>query len=345
MKVDSVLDAAIPQSGQRAAEAESLGFDGIFSSEVKHDPFLPLAAAAGATSRIQLGTSIAVAFARTPMTLAYLANDLQIMSGGRFVLGLGTQVRAHVTRRFGMPWSHPAPRLAEMIAAIHAIWTAWETGERLSFRGDFYRHVLMTPMFTPDAHDFGRPRILAAAVGRIMTETVSAAADGLMPHPFCTERYFRQVTLPAVERGLARSGRRREDFEISAPGFVVTGGTQEALASSREAVRRQLSFYGSTPAYRPVLDVHGWGSLGEQLHDLSIRDSPRKWDDMAALVDDEVVDAFAVVAEPDKLAGAIIGRYGDAVDRINLGRLPGLSSEQLAAVRTELQAASRRSLT
>jgi probable F420-dependent oxidoreductase len=344
VKVDSVLDAGIAESGPRAAEAEELGFDGIFSSEVKHDPFLPLAAAAAATSRIQLGTGIAVAFARTPMTLAYLANDLQIMSQGRFILGLGTQVKAHITRRFGMPWSHPAPRLAELIQAIHAIWASWETGENLSFRGEFYTHALMTPMFTPEPHDFGRPKIFAAAVGAIMTEAVSSVADGLMPHGFSTEHYFRQVTLPAVARGLARSGRSRDDFEISAPGFVITGADAESLARSREAVRRQVSFYGSTPAYRQVLYLHGWGALGEELHDLSISSDPRKWDVMATLVDDEVLDTFAVVAEPDKLAQAILGRYGDVVDRIQLGRLPGLSSDQSAALRTELQAADRRSL-
>jgi probable F420-dependent oxidoreductase len=344
MKVDSSVGYGFAESSKFALEAEEFGYDGVFTAEVKHDPFIPLAMSAAQTSKIQLGTSIAVAFARTPMTLAYIANDLQIASQGRFIMGLGTQIKAHITRRFDMPWSHPAPRLAEMVQAIQAIWTAWETGDKLDFRGEYYNNTLMTPMFTPDPHEFGRPKIFAAAVGAVMTETVANVCDGLMPHGFSTEQYFREVTLPAVERGLAKSGRSRDDFEINAPGFVVTGATEEAFTKSKETVRKQISFYGSTPAYKPVFDVHGWGSLGEQLHRLSVSDDPNKWDVMATLIDDDVLHTFAVVAEPDKLAASILERYGNVVDRIHLGHIPGTSDEDMHKILAELQAADRKTL-
>ena len=333
LKVDS---HGIAGSSTFAAEAEEFGFDGVFTSEVKHDPFVPLAMGAPTTSTIELGTAIAVAFARTPVTLACIANDLQVACGGRFILGLGTQVKAHITRRFDMPWSHPAPRLAEMVRAIRAIWTAWETGDRLDFRGEFYNNTLMTPMFTPEYHTFGHPKIYAAAVGATMTETVASVADGLIPHGFVTERYFREVTLPAVERGLALQGRSREDFHILAPGFIVTGATEETFRSTKDTIRKQISFYGSTPAYKPVLDVHGWGALGDELHRLSVSDDPDKWETMGTLVDDEVLDAFAVVAEPDKLAGAFLARYGDVVDRVSLGGVSDLPPHQLRSILVEL---------
>jgi probable F420-dependent oxidoreductase len=332
-------------SAKGAKEIEDFGYSGTMTAEVKHDPFVPLAIAAAATERIELGTSIAVAFARTPMNLAYIANDLQIVSKGRFLLGLGTQVKAHITRRFDMAWSgHPAPQMAEMIEAMHAIWHAWETGEKLDFQGDYYSHTLMTPMFTPEPHPFGRPKVFCAAVGAVMTEVTARVADGLLPHGFSTEQYFREVTLPAVEKGLARSGRSRDDFEISAPGFLVTGGTEEAFNESKEAVRKQISFYGSTPAYKPVFEVHGWGELGDQLHRLSVSSDADKWDKMATLVDDDVLHTFAVVAEPDKVADAILERYGDVVDRLHLSRIAGLGDEQMQSILTQLQAADRATL-
>jgi len=277
------------------------------------------------------------------MLLAILANDLQIMSRGRFTLGLGTQIKAHITRRFDMPWTRPASRIAEMIQAIDAIWTAWETGEKLDFHGAFYNNSLMTPTFTPKPHDYGRPRILVAAVGEIMTETVGRSADGLLPHGFSNEKYFREVTLPAVERGLARSGRSRDDFHIEAPGFVVTGVTDEELNRQREKVRRQISFYGSTPAYRPALEIHGWGELGDELHQLSVSDDPAKWDVMASIVSDEVVETFAVVAPPDQLADAIIARYGDVADGATL-QVNDLPDDSLAQIVKRLQAFDRREL-
>lgn len=344
MKVETGAGYGMLDSAKAAKEIEDFGYSGLLSAEVKHDPFLPLAIAASATQKIELSTSIAVAFARTPMLLANIANDLQVLSQGRFVLGLGTQIKAHITRRFDMPWGHPAPRLAEMIEAIHAIFTAWETGEKLDFRGEFYNNTLMTPMFTPEPHEFGRPKIFCAAVGAVMTETISRVSDGLLPHGFSTEQYFREVTLPAVEKGLAKSGRSRDDFQISAPGFVVTGATEEDFNKTKEAVRKQISFYGSTPAYKPVFEVHGWGELGDQLHRLSVSSDADKWDTMATLIDDDVLYTFAVVAEPDKLAGAILERYGDVVDRMHLTRIQGLPDDQMQAILSELQAADRKTL-
>jgi probable F420-dependent oxidoreductase len=274
------------------------------------------------------------------MLLAILANDMQVMSHGRFTLGLGTQIKAHVTRRFDMPWGKPASRMAEMVQAINAIWTAWETGEKLDFHGNFYQNSLMTPTFTPKRHDYGRPKIVVAAVGTVMTETVARVADGLLPHGFSNEKYFREVTLPAVERGLASSGRSRDDFHIDAPGFVVTGATDETLARQREKVRRQISFYGSTPAYRPAFEVHGWGELGDELHRLSVSDDPHKWDVMASIVSDEVLEAFAVVASPDDLPEAILARYGDVVDGVTL-QIDGLPEDDVARVVARLRAANR----
>jgi probable F420-dependent oxidoreductase len=339
----SVADTGIGHAGQAAARLERLGFDCASSPDVAHDAFLPLAAAACRTSRIELRTNIAVAFARTPMLLAILANDIQILSEGRFTLGLGTQVKAHITRRFDMPWSHPARRIAEMVDAIRAIWTSWETGEKLDFHGDFYNNSLMTPTFSPQPHDYGRPRIVLAAVGALMTEATAAVSDGLMPHSFSNEKFFREVSLPAVQRGLARSGRARDDFQINAPSFVVTGATEESLASEREKMRRQISFYGSTPAYRQVFEVHGWGPLGDELHQLSVGDDPNRWDVMADLIDDDVLHSFAIVAEPSDVAAAILARYGDVADAISL-RIPVLPDEDIVRIIGQLHASSRQVL-
>jgi probable F420-dependent oxidoreductase len=342
MKVATpVSSGAIDSVGVSAQQLEHLGFDYATWHDLDHDAFLPLAVAASHTSRINLSTLIAVAYARTPMLLAILANDMQVMSHGRFRLGLGTQIKAHITRRFDMPWSKPASRMAEMIQAINAIWTTWETGERLDFHGEFYQNSLMTPAFTPERHHYGRPKIVVAAVGTVMTETVASVADGLLPHGFSNEKFFREVTLPAVERGLAKSGRSRDDFHIDAPGFVVTGATDEALARQREKVRRQISFYGSTPAYRPAFEVHGWGGLGDELHRLSVGDDPGKWDVMASIIPDEVLETFAVVASPQDLPDAILARYGDVVDGVTL-MMPGLPDDDVAQVVARLRAADRR---
>ncbi len=299
---------------EAARTAEQVGYDGIWSAETSHDPFLPLVLAAEHTERLELGTGIAVAFARNPMTLAVLANDLQTLSEGRFLLGLGSQIKPHIEKRFSMPWSHPAARMRELVLAIRAIWASWADGSRLAFRGQFYRHTLMTPMFDPGPNPFGNPRIFVAAVGERMTEVAGEVADGMLAHGFTTERYLREVTVPALERGLAASGRKRSDVEISYPGMVVTGADEAGVAAATRAVKTQLAFYGSTPAYRPVLELHGWGDLQSDLNTLSKRGA---WEEMADLIDDEVLDAFAVVADLDDVAAIVLERFGGMVDRFN----------------------------
>ncbi|HEV3265342.1 MAG TPA: LLM class F420-dependent oxidoreductase [Acidimicrobiales bacterium] len=299
---------------EAAKQAELVGYDGFWVPETSHDPFLPLALAAEHTERITLGTGIAVAFARNPMNLAVVANDLQTMSQGRFVLGLGSQIKPHIEKRFSMQWSHPAPRMRELILAMRAIWASWSDGSRLAFRGEFYRHTLMTPMFDPGPNEFGNPKVFLAAVGEVMTEVAGEVADGLLAHGFTTERYLREVSIPAFERGLARGGRSRADVQISCPGMVVTGPDEEAFAAAAAAVKRQLAFYGSTPAYRPVLELHGWGDLQPELNTLSKRG---QWAEMADLIDDDVLNAFAVVGELDEIPGKILARFGGLVDRFS----------------------------
>ena len=296
---------------------EELGYDGIWSAETQHDAFLPLLVAAEHSESLELGTAIAVAFARNPMNLAYLANDLQLFSKGRFLLGLGSQVKPHIEKRFSMPWSHPAPRMRELILALRAIWSAWETGEKLEFRGEFYTHTLMTPFFDPGPNPYGQPKVLLAAVGEVMTRVAAEVADGMLVHGFTTHRYLREVTIPTIEETLAKHGRDRKDFQISYPAFVVTGRNEDEMSAAAAGVRQQIAFYGSTPAYRPVLDLHGWGAVGVELNRLSKTDAKDKWQQMGTLITEEMLDAFAVIAEPAKLGGAVKERFGDVIDRFS----------------------------
>jgi probable F420-dependent oxidoreductase len=315
MKVDAGVPtdlAAVATVARRATEA---GFNGLWSSETNHDPFLPLTLAAERAPGLDLGTAIAVAFARTPMTVATVAHDLQRFSGGRFHLGLGSQIRAHIEKRFGMPWSRPAARMREFVLALRAIWDCWDNGSSLKFRGDFYSHTLMTSFFSPEPSTFAPPKILIAAIGDNMTRVAGEVADGLLVHSFTTERYLREVTIPALRSGFAAAGRSRSDFQVAYPGFVVTGSDEEAMQASAREIRRRIAFYGSTPAYRPVLELHGWGDLQTELHTLSLQG---RWADMGGLIDDEVLETFAVVAEPEKVAQAILARFGGLVDRFML---------------------------
>jgi len=317
MKIDGiVMGSDLGAIGRGARELEDLGYDGVLSAEITHDPFLPLVVAAEHTERVQLGTSIAVAFARNPMTLANIGYDLQTYSHGRFRMGLGSQIKPHIEKRFSMPWSHPAARMRELVLAMRAIWGCWNGGEKLDFRGEFYRHTLMTPMFDPGPNPYGDPAVLLAAVGGLMTEVAGEVADGLILHAFTTERYVREVTLPALERGFAKGGRARTDFEIMGPLFVVTGATEADMAAAAQAVKQQIAFYGSTPAYRPVLELHGWGNLGEELNRLSKRG---EWVQMGEILDDDVLQTFAVVAEPEQVAARMKERYGGLVDRVLFG--------------------------
>src|ERR1700722_14736651 len=298
MKIDGGIGFDPSGIAEAARRAEATGYDGVWSAETGHDPFLPIAIGAAATQTLEFGTGIAVAFARNPMNLAVLANDLQELSAGRFMLGLGSQIKPHITKRFSMPWSHPAPRMRELILAIRSIWAAWETGENLEFRGEFYTHTLMTPFFHPGKNPYGNPKILLAAVGELMTEVAGEVGDGLLVHGFSTERYIREVTLPALERGAAKAGKKLSDMTVSYPGFVVTGATAADVDAASQAVRQQIAFYGSTPAYRPVLELHGWGDLQTELNTLSKRG---EWVKMGEIIDDEVLDAFAVVCPIDQV--------------------------------------------
>jgi probable F420-dependent oxidoreductase len=273
--------------------------------------------AAEHTERIELGTSIAVAFARNPMTLAQIGWDLQAFSKGRFILGLGSQIKPHITKRFSMDWSHPAPRMREMIMAIRAIWDTWQNGSPLAFRGEFYTHTLMTPFFAPNAADvagFGPPKIFLAGVGEMMTEVAGEVCDGFICHGFTTERYLREVTLPALARGRAKVGRTMDGFEIVGPSFVVTGSNEAEMSAAVEGTRQQIAFYGSTPAYKGVLELHGWNGLHESLNALSKKGS---WVEMGNLIDDDILNSFAVVGEPEQIAPELRRRYGDVVQRIS----------------------------
>src|SRR6516225_6676347 len=299
MKVDGGIPMDLGKVAAAASRLEAEGYDGGWSAETSHDPFLPLVLAAEHTSRLELGTGIAVAFARNPMTVANVGWDLQGYSGGRFRLGLGSQIQAHIEKRFGMPWSHPAPRMREFVLALRAIWEAWQDGTPLRFEGDFYTHKLMTPFFVPEPQPHGPPRIFLAAVGEGMTEVCGEVADGMLVHAFTTERYLREVTIPALERGFARSGRSRADFELSCPVFVVTGTTDAEVAASTKRVREQIAFYASTPAYRGVLELHGWGELQPELNALS---KQGEWVEMGERIDDDVLQTFAVVDSPAKVA-------------------------------------------
>jgi len=329
LSIDRGIPSDLTAVPARAREIEQQGYDGCWTGELAHDPFLPLLLAAEHTRRLQLGTSIAVAFARNPMLIANLGWDLNTYAQGRFILGLGTQVQPHIQRRYGMPWSHPARRMREFVAAVHAIWATWQHGTRLNFEGEFYTHTLMTPMFTPEPQPHGVPKIFIAAVGDLMTRTAGEVADGLIAHAFTTRRYLDEVTAPALQAGLDAVGRSRDDFELSCPVFVVTGENAEQFQASAAAHRKQLAFYGSTPAYRKVLELHGWGDLHTELHRLS---RLGEWDTMATLIDDDVLAAFAVVAELPDVADALVRRCAGAIDRVLPGFPVGMSETAIAAV-------------
>ncbi len=312
--IDAAMMSNPAEVGAVAAELEAAGFDGAYAFEGQHDPFMVLAAAAATTQRMQLMTSIAVAFARNPMNIAYLANDLQLMSEGRFILGLGTQVKAHIERRFSMPWSKPAARMREMVLALKEIWRVWETGERLSFEGEFYSHTLMAPTFSPGANPHGLPPIYIAGVGPLMTKTAAEVAEGLFVHPFGSARSIRELTMPAVEAGLEAGGKSRDDFTIAVQVITATGTNEEELEMATFSARNQIGFYASTPAYLPVLQVHGWEELQVEAQKLV---KAGDWNGLASLVDDEVLNTFAVVGEPDAVAAGIRERMGDIADRVS----------------------------
>ena len=336
MLVDGGIGFDPSDVATQARAAEDDGYAGAWIAETAHDPFIPLALAAQHTQRLELGTGIAVAFARNPMSMATVANDVQLYARGRFLLGLGSQIKPHITKRFSMPWSQPAARMREYISAMRAIWACWNEGAPMDFRGDFYTHRLMTPFFNPGPNPYGPPKVFLAAVGPLMTEVAGEVADGLLVHGFTTERYLREASLPALDRGLQRAGRTRADMQLSYPAMVVTGEDEAATAGAAQAVRRQIAFYGSTPAYLPVLELHGWGDLHRELNRLSKRG---EWEQMAGLIDDEVLGTFAVVAEPDAVAAGLQQRFGDVIDRISFYAPYQLPRERWRQIVAELTAA------
>ena len=339
MKVDGALTTVhLPEVPQHARDIQALGYDGLFTFEGRSDPFLPLALAAEHTSRVDLMTAIALAFVRSPMALAYTAHDLQVQSSGRFILGLGAQIRTHVEKRYGAAYEHPLRRMHELVRALRAIWASWEGGPRLDFRGEFYRHTLSTPIFEPDPSPWGPPRIFLAAVQPRMTEAAGEVADGLIVHPLNSRRFIAERLLPAIERGRAKVEKTRDGFEVAVQVLVVTGASDEEIASNATPIRQQLAFYGSTPAYRPVLETHGWGDLQTALHALS---KQGRWIEMGDLITDEMLDTFAIRGVPEELPGKLAARYGDLADRLSLVSYAGLErsdrdrwKSMLAAVRT-----------
>ena len=333
--IDAGGDVAItPLDGETAAvAAEAQGYDGTIVPETQHDPFVGLALAARVTERITLTSGIAVAFARNPMTTAMAANDIQLISHGRFVLGLGSQVKAHIERRFSMPWSHPAARMQEYIEAVRAIWHAWQTGERLKFTGEFYSHTLMSPFFDPGPNPHGTPPIWVAAVGEGMAETAGRVADGVIGHGFTTRRYLTEATIPAIKRGQDAAGRPADAVGLSVSPFVALG-EGAALEKAIAAVRGQIAFYASTPAYRAVMELHGWEETADQLHSLSTRGG---WKEMGALITDDMLTEFAAVGTLAEVGATLRDRFAGLATRMSFYAPypvdPAVWPDLLAAVR------------
>jgi len=330
VKLDHYLGPRIDGAGERARDLEAAGVDGLFTAEAAHGPFLPLALAAEHTDHVTLITNIAVAFARSPMDLAQTANDLQAQSGGRFVLGLGTQIRPHIEHRYSMRWSgSPVSQMRELVLGIRAVQRCWQDGEPLEFRGDHYRLTLMTPFFDPGPNPFGPPPVWMAALGPRMCRLAGEVADGVLLHPFHTGHYVRETVAPAVEAGRAETGRADDDFTVHACPIVCTGSTDEELERAEVGVRQLVAFYGSTPAYRVTLDAHGWGDLQPELRALT---KSGRWAELPSLLTDEIVDALVVRGAPGEIAAALASRYAGTVDRVGLSMPYETESDTLAAI-------------
>jgi probable F420-dependent oxidoreductase len=330
MKLDANIPKAIDRTAFESAALESAGFDGIWIGETQHDPFLMSLRAADATKRVTVGTGVAIAFARTPMTLAYSGWDLAGYSQGRFILGLGSQVRPHIERRFSMPWSQPAARMRELVLALRAIWESWTDESQLDFRGDFYTHTLMTPFFRPERHDWGPPAVMLAGVGELMTEVAGEVAEGFLFHAFTTAEYLTQVTVPALIRGRAAGGGDGlGEFQIVGPVFTCCGRDERELAAAIRGTKAQIAFYASTSAYRPVLDCHGWGDMQPELTRLS---KAGRWEEMGDVIDDTMLATFAVVGDPVTVGKGLKERWSGVASRITLYTPYACDRETLEAV-------------
>jgi probable F420-dependent oxidoreductase len=313
VKLDVRLRGPLSGAAEQARRAEALGFDGAWTSETQHDAFLPLILAAEHTTRLTLGTSIAVAFGRSPIVTAHLSWDLAALSQGRFLLGLGTQVKGHIERRYGLTWDSPGPRLRDYILALRAIWNSWQHGTPLNYRGQFYSHTLMTPFFNPGPIPHPRIPIHMAGVQPYMCRLAGELCDGFQVHPFHSAKYLREVVLPNVEEGLRTSGRTRANICLASSVFIVTGADSAQMEAARRSVETQIGFYASTPNYRVVLECHGWGQVARELTRMSIRGD---WEGMAGLVTEEMLDAFAIVGAPDQLPEKLRRRYTGLLDRL-----------------------------
>jgi probable F420-dependent oxidoreductase len=339
VQLPSDKTSGLRDAPRRARETAATGVDGLFTFEGQSDVFFPLVAAAlEGDLDVDLMTNVAMAFPRSPMHMAYAAYDLQKLSGGRFRLGLGSQIKPHIERRYGSTWSKPVARMREMVLATKSILEAWEGIAPLDFRGEFTTHTLMTPNFDPGPNPFGMAKIHVGALGPKMCEMTAEVADGILVMPFNSERHFAERTLPAIDRGLATAGRTRDDFEIVVEVITAVGETDEEVETATRAVKGLLSFYGSTPSYRPVLEVEGWGDVQPELNAMSKRG---EWAGMSGLITDEMVDTIAVRGRPDEVAREIVRRFGGVPDRACL-YFPGypMSEELLAKLVTEIRIAS-----
>jgi probable F420-dependent oxidoreductase len=314
MKLDTVLAVHdLRTVAEYARIAEDIGFDALWSTEAKHDPFLPLAVASTTTQQLKLGTAIAVAFPRSPTITAHTSWDLQTSSKGRFMLGLGTQVRGHNVRRFGVPWESPAKKLQELMLALRAIWDCWQNGTPLQVAGEFYNLSLMIPEFSPEPQPYGSPPIYIAGVNPLMCRLAGEVGDGFHVHPIHTVKYLKEVVLPHIEAGAAKAGRRRHDVTLSSLVFVITGDTPQETAAARERVRAQVAFYASTRNYRIILDTHGWGETSARLNKKAAQGA---WDDMAQEITDDMLKVFAVEGTPDEIPDKLQTKYDGILDRI-----------------------------
>lgn len=311
----NLFEGDLSIAAERAQLLESMGFDGVFTLDTNVDPFFNLLLAAEHTEKLELMTGVAIAFARSPMTVALQTWNLHQFSRGRMMLGLGSQVQAHIEKRFSMPWHSPAKQMREFVLAVRAIWSSWQTGEPLQFRGDYYTHTLMTPVFSPGPLDFPMPKIFIGALGPKMVEVAGEVGDGIYGHPFNTMKFIKEVQLPALQKGLDKSGRSLADFIVPAMIITVSGRNTEEMASAEHAARRLLAFYGSTPAYYPVLELHGWGDLGPRLNAMS---KEGRWDEMTRLFSDEMMAEFCVIGRPEEIPDLMAERCDGLVDRITL---------------------------
>lgn len=337
MKVATMLSERPERWAARARKLGGLGFDGAFTFEGPHDPFLPLGVASQ-VSDLEVYTNVAIAFPRSPTQIAHQAYDLQALSGGRFMLGLGSQIRPHIERRYGSAWSKPVERMREMVAAVKAIFGCWYEGERLRFEGDFYRITLMPPTFDPGPSPHGPPPILLGALGPRMTRMAAEVADGLLVHPFNSKRFLSDEWTRDVARGREASGRERDDVRIVGNAIVCTGATEDERRRAEDGARGLLAFYGSTPAYRRVLEAEGYDELQTTLNALS---KEGRWGEMPGLVDDALLDAIAIRGTPDSIADGVIDRYGGVVDRIGLSMPYEASDETVSEVLAGFRRAER----